>query len=355
MMTTGEQASGTALGMIEDRDSGPAVARRATGEDHSPALLGLAERYALVALLGVLLIVFAVLPSTSQIFLSAANLRNVAANESVIAIAALAAMVPLLAGQFDVSIGAILGMAQIAVASAMAHGVPLTGAIAIALACALVVGVLNGCLVAYLGVNSFIITLATATLLAGLVSLYTHDQVILQGVSQHLVDFGSGNLLGVPKVTWLVALVALLVAYGISWTLQGRRLVSVGSNARAARLVGMPVNRTILAGFVVAALLAGVAGVLQVARTGTGNPQIGNAYTLSALSAAFLGASTIRPGRFNVVGTLVGVAFVAFSVNGLTLAGAADWVDPVFTGTALAVAVTLSTVLGRRRGAQRII
>ena len=108
----------------------------------------------------------------------------------------------------------------------------------------------------------------------------------------------------------------------------------------------------------VAALLAGIAGVLQVARTGTGNPQIGNAYTLSALSAAFLGASTIRPGRFNMVGTLVGVAFVAFvafSVNGLTLAGAADWVDPVFTGTALTVAVTLSTVLGRRRGAQRII
>jgi len=355
MSTTGERARDTALATIEDRDGGPAVARRATGDGDSTALLGLAERYALVALLGVLLVVFAVLPSTADTFLTPANLRNVAANESVIAITALAAMVPLLAGQFDVSIGAILGMAQIAVASAMAHGVPLTGAIAIALACALVVGAVNGWLVAYLGVNSFIITLATATLLGGLVSLYTHDQVILQGVSQQLVDFGSGNLLGVPKVTWLVALVALVVAYGISWTLQGRRLVSVGSNIRAARLVGMPVNRIMLASFVVAALLAGIAGVLQVARTGTGNPQIGNAYTLSALSAAFLGASTIRPGRFNVVGTLVGVAFVAFSVNGLTLAGAADWVDPVFTGTALAVAVALSTVLGRRRGAQRII
>jgi ribose transport system permease protein len=199
-------------------------------------------------------------------------------------------------------------MAQIAVASAMAHGVPLTGAIAIALACALVVGAVNGWLVACLGVNSFIITLATATLVGGLVSLYTHDQVILQGVSQHLIDFGSGNLLGVPRVAWLVALVALLVAYGLGWTLQGRRLVSVGSNVRAARLVGMPVNRIMLASFVVAALLAGIAGALQVARTGTGNPQIGNAYTLAALSAAFLGASTIRPGRFNVVGTLVGVA-----------------------------------------------
>jgi ribose transport system permease protein len=351
MTTTGERASD----LIEERAPAPAAARRATGADDSSALLGLAERYALVVLLGVLLIVFAVLPSTSDTFLTAANLRNVAANESVIAIAALAAMVPLLAGQFDVSIGAILGMAQIAVASAMAHGVPLAGAIAIALACALVVGVINGWLVAYLGVNSFIITLAMATLLGGLVSLYTHDQVILQGVSQDLVDFGSGNLLGVPRVTWLVALVALLVAYGISWTLQGRRLVSVGSNVRAARLVGMPVNRIMLASFVVAALLAGIAGVLQVARTGTGNPQIGNAYTLAALSAAFLGASTIRPGRFNVPGTLIGVAFVAFSVNGLTLAGAADWVDPVFTGTALAVAVALSTILGRRRGAQRVI
>jgi len=351
MTTIGERASD----MIEARVTEPAAAKRATGPSRSSALLGLAERYALVAFLGVLLIVFAVLPATSETFLTAANLRNVAANESVIAVAALAAMVPLLAGQFDVSIGAVLGMAQIAVASAMAHGVALTGAIAIALACALVVGAVNGWLVAYLGVNSFIITLATATLVGGLVSLYTHDQVILQGVSQHLVDFGSGNLLGVPRVTWLVALVALLVAYGLGWTLQGRRLVSVGSNVRAARLVGMPVNRIMLASFVVAALLAGIAGVLQVARTGTGNPQIGNAYTLAALSAAFLGASTIRPGRFNVPGTIIGVAFVAFSVNGLTLAGAADWVDPVFTGTALCVAVALSTVLGRRRGAQRVI
>lgn len=355
MISTRERASdAAAVAMIEDRAPEPA-AGQTTGPDRSSGLLGLAERYALVALLAVLLIVFAVLPSTSDTFLTAANLRNVAANESVIAVAALAAMVPLLAGQFDVSIGAILGMAQIAVASAMANGVPLTGAIAIALACALVVGAVNGWLVAYLGVSSFIITLATATLVAGLVSLYTHDQVILQGISQHLVDFGSGNLLGVPQVTWLVALVALLVAYGVGWTLHGRRLVSVGSNVRAARLVGMSVNRIMLSSFMIAALLAGIAGVLQVARTGTGNPQIGNAYTLAALSAAFLGASTIRPGRFNVPGTLVGVAFVAFSVNGLTLAGAADWVDPVFTGTALAVAVALSTVLGRRRGAQRTI
>jgi ribose transport system permease protein len=355
-MSTHQQAGDAALATIEDRAAPPVAAVEAPPRAHrAPALLGFAERYALVALLGVLLIVFATLPSTSGTFLTAANLRNVAANESVIAVAALAAMVPLLAGQFDVSIGAVLGMSQIAVASAMAHGVPLAGAVAIALACALVVGAVNGWLVAYLGVNAFIVTLATATLVGGLVSLYTHDQVILQGISQHLVDFGSGNLMGVPQVTWLVALVALLVAYGVGWTLQGRRLVSVGSNVRAARLVGMPVNRIMLASFVVAALLAGVAGVLQVARTGTGNPQIGNAYTLSALSAAFLGASTIRPGRFNVLGTLIGVAFVAFSVNGLTLAGAADWVDPVFTGTALAVAVALSTVLGRRRGAQRII
>jgi ribose transport system permease protein len=169
------------------------------------------------------------------------------------------------------------------------------------------------------------------------------------------VNFGTLNWLGIPRVVWLLAAVALGIGYVLRHTVFGRQLLSVGANPRSARLVGISVPLVVLMSFVLAGALAGIAGTVELARTGSGNPQVGSGYTLSALAAAFLGSTTIRPGRFNVPGTLVGVVFVAFSVNGLTLAGAADWVDPVFTGTALAVAVTLSTVLGRRRGAQRII
>lgn len=324
---------------------------------NTPGGLGLpfawfAERYALPLLLIALFIFFSVLPSTATTFSTAANLRNVAANESVIALASLAAIAPLIAGQFDVSVGAVVGMSQIAAAGAMAHGLPLFEALTLALVLCAAVGAVNGWLVAYLGANSFITTLASGTLLGGLVSLYSHDQPILQGISPSLISFGQHDLLGVPQVVWLVAAVAVLLGYGLGWTVPGRQLASVGSNPRAAALVGMPVRRIVWSSFVASSLLAGLAGIVQVARTGTGNPAIGSSYTLAALSAAFLGATAVWPGRFNVAGTLIGVAFVAVSVNGLTLAGVADWVDPVFNGAALALAVAASRVFRRQRGAR---
>ena len=307
------------------------------------------ERYALVVLLALLIAFFAIWPTTSATFLTVANIRNVAANEVVIAIAALAALIPLVGGQFDVSIGAVLGMVSVAIAALTTRaGLPLGIAIVVGVAMGAAVGVLNGFIVAYLRTSSFIITLGMATLIGGLVSLYTKDQVIL-GVPHQLVDFGTLNWLGVPRVVWLLLVVALLIAYALRHTVYGRELLSVGANPRAARLVGIRVPMVVLVSFVLAGALAGVAGVVELARTGSGNPQIGSGDTLSALAAAFLGATTIHPGRFNVPGTIVGVFFVAVSVNGLTLAGAADWVDPLFNGTAVVVAVAISTVLAHRR------
>jgi ribose transport system permease protein len=165
-----------------------------------------------------------------------------------------------------------------------------------------------------------------------------------------MVDFGTLNWLGVPRPVWLLVVVALLVAYLLRYTVYGRHLLSIGSNPRSARLVGIRVQLVVLLSFVVAGALAAVAGELELGRTGSGDPQIGPGFTLSALAAAFLGSTTIRPGQFNVPGTIVGVFFVAVSVNGLTLAGAADWVDPLFNGTAVVVAVAVSTVLAHRRG-----
>jgi ribose transport system permease protein len=314
------------------------------------ALVVVLERYALVVLLGALIVFFAVLPSTSDSFLTVANIRNVAANEAVIAIAALAALVPLIAGQFDVSVGAVLGMVSVAVAALTVRaGLPVPVALVIGVAMGAVVGAVSGFIVAYLRASSFIITLGMATLVGGLVSLYTKDQVIL-GVPQSISDFGTLNWLGIPRVVWLLAVVALGVGYLLRHTVFGRQLLSIGANPRSAWLVGIPVPLVVMLSFVVAGALAGIAGTVELARTGSGNPQVGSGYTLSALAAAFLGSTTIRPGRFNVPGTIVGVFFVAISVNGLTLAGAADWVDPVFNGAAVVIAVAVSTVLAHRRG-----
>jgi ribose transport system permease protein len=335
---------------VDARADEPAEPPRMRSASRARAILPVLERYALVVLLGMLIAFFALLPSTADAFLTVANIRNVAANEVVIAIAALAALLPLIGGQFDVSVGAVLGMVSVAVAALITRaGAPLVLAVPIGVAMGAAVGAINGWVVAYLRTSSFVITLGTATLVGGLVSLYSKDQVIL-GIPQSMVDFGTLNWLGVPRVVWLLAVVALAIAYLLRHTVYGRQLLSVGANPSSARLVGIRVPLVVMLSFVAAGALAGVAGVVELARTGSGNPQVGPGYTLSALAAAFLGSTTIRPGRFNVPGTIVGVFFVAVSVNGLTLAGAADWVDPVFNGAAVVLAVAVSTVLAHRRG-----
>ena len=130
----------------------------------------------------------------------------------------------------------------------------------------------------------------------------------------------------------------------------GRYLHSIGSNRDAARLVGLPVERYVLLAFVLSGALAGLAGVLLVARNGGASPQLGTVVdTLQALAAAYLGATAIKPGRFNVVGTMMAIFFLAFTVTGLSLAGVANWINDVFNGAALFVAVLISTIIGRKR------
>lgn len=313
-------------------------------------LVHLVERFALVWLLLAMIIFFAVYSKTSGVFLSSANVRNVIGNESVIAIAALAALIPLVALRFDISVGAVLAGTSVLIASLTVNsGWDLWPALIAALLAGAAIGAVSGFVVAYIGANSFIITLGMSTLVAGIVSLFSHNNTIV-GVPNGLLNFGNRNWLGIPRPTWLLIVVAVLVAYLLRYTVTGRQLVQIGSNERSARLVGIPVRRLVLLAFVLAGAVAAIAGALELARTGSGNPDSGTSFTLNALAACFLGSTTIRPGQFNVPGTLVGVFFVAVGVNGLTLAGASDWVEPVFNGASIIVAVALSAVLARRRG-----
>ncbi|TFV62197.1 ABC transporter permease [Geodermatophilus sp. DF01-2] len=308
------------------------------------------ERYALLILFLLLCLFFSVYEPTSGTFASSANWRNILGNEAVIAITALASIIPLTCGQFDLSVGSVVGLSSIVTASAAAeHDLPVAVAIGLGVLSGCLVGLFNGVLVARIGVNALIATLGTATLVAGLISLYTANQVISIGIPESITALGSGTWLGLPRTVFTLAVVAFAVWYVLTQTPYGRYLTSVGVSPGSARLVGLRVDRYVLSSFVLSGGLAGVAGVLLLARAGTANPAVGPGFTLAALSAAFLGATAIKPGTFNVVGTLLGVLFVAVSVNGLVLAGAADWVQPTFNGAALIIAVALSTAIARRR------
>jgi ribose transport system permease protein len=325
-----------------------------TGQGSSRArdwLLEFAERYALVVLFVGTFIFFSVWSKTSATFPHATNIKNVLGNEAVIGILALAIMIPLVCGEFDFSVGNNAGLIQVLSAGFMSRlGMPVVLAVLIPVAIGAFIGLANGNTVARVGVNSLIVTLGISSVLLGIVEWYTGGQSIINHISTGLIKIGSGQWFGLPSTIYFLAAAAILVYYMLEHTPYGRYLYSIGSNREAARLVGLRVERYVLLAFVLSGALAGVAGVLLVARNGSGSPQVGTvADTLQALSAAYLGATAIKPGRFNVVGTMIAIFFLAFTVTGLSLAGVADWINSVFNGAALFLAVLVSTVIGRRR------
>ena len=311
----------------------------------------LAERNALLVLLIVIGAFFAILPKSRDTFVSPANIAVLVGNQATIALLALAVILPLVNGFFDFSLGANAAMATVLSAGLMSKNhLSLAVACLVTVLVAAAIGLVNGVLVTRFRLNSFVTTLAVATLLAGVMQWYTNGQTILTGISSSLIEFGSTNLLGLPKLVYVVLVVAAVLWYVLSHTPYGRSLYAIGVNPRAARLVGIRADRYVMLAFAMAGLIAGVVGILQLAHTGSATADSGNSLLFPALAAVFLGATAVRPGFFNVVGTLIGVLFVAVAVSGLTLAGAPAWVSPVFNGAALLVAVGLSTWLGRNRG-----
>jgi ribose transport system permease protein len=307
------------------------------------------ERFGLLILFAVVIIVFSALrPHT---FATVANWRSIGISQSVLAVAALAFVIPLIGGRFDVSIGSNLALSAVAAAAAMGnHSWPLVPAVLFGIAVGTCVGLVNGYLVAYLGVNSIIGTLGMTSVLGGLVTAYTQGVPIDNNLSSTLTDLSIKKTLGVPDLVILMLLIAVAVWFVLTQTPFGRYLAGVGSNLNAATLTGLPVKRIILFSFAGGGALAGAAGVLQIASQGNADPSVGSiSFVLPALAAAFLGATTWRPGRYNVPGTIIAVFFLGTTVSGLALVGAAPWVTDVFNGAAVIIAIAVSAQLRRRR------
>jgi ribose transport system permease protein len=278
------------------------------------------------------------------------NYRNILASQVVLAIIALGSIVPLVCGQFDLSVGSVAGMTSVFTAASYARWhFPLWAGILLGIGLGALVGTVNGLVVTRFGVNALITTLGSASVVTGLVNWYTNGTSIIQDIPTTLTDFGSGNWLGVPKALYLLVAVALLIWYLLEHTPFGRYLHSVGVNPESARLVGLRIPSLVLRSFVVSGAAAGLAGVMLLAESGAGNPGVGSGFTLTALAAAFLGATAVRPGRFNVLGTMLAIFFLAAAITGLTFAGAQDYINDLFTGAALVLAVAISAILGRRR------
>lgn len=303
----------------------------------------LLERYAGVALLVLLIVIFSVtLPGT---FFTVDNIISVVANQSIAGIMALALLLPLAAGAFDISIGGMMTLAVVVVTSLFQStngNMPIPLAIILTLLVGVVVGCVNGVLVVGTKVDPFIATLGTSTVLLGISELVAGGTTISLNIPTQFTALARSTWGSVPVTVFYVAILALGVWYLLDYTPLGRKIYATGFGREASRLSGVRTGRVVFTMFICSAVLASFAGVVYGARLGSGPPNTGAAYLLPAFAAAFLGSTMIKPGRFNVPGLVVAVFIVAIGTNGLQLYGIPFWVVDVFQGSALIVAVVLA-------------
>jgi ribose transport system permease protein len=306
---------------------------------------GLVGRYAVVLALIAMIVGFSVLrPDT---FFTRANFESILVTESVLVILALGVTIALAAGEFDLSIAAVVGFS----AGLLAHLTSDVGwALAPALLCtffaAATIGSLNGIFVVGFGVNSFITTLGMGTVVGGL-ALAIFGAETIGGLPADLTTTIRSEVFGIGISALFALLLAAALWYFLEHTPGGRHLFFTGEGREAARLAGVRVNRIRFGALVASALFAWLAAVVLAGQTGAAQATYGQPFLLPAFAAGFLGATTIKTGRYNAWGTVVGVYLLAVGTTGLQLLGAANWVEDVFNGTALILAVTLSRIVSR--------
>jgi ribose transport system permease protein len=327
----------------KDEKDPPAQASAPTREGSSRFV----ERFGIIGIFIVLLLVFSVLrPDT---FATIVNGKIILETQVILVILALGAMVPLIAGQFDLSVGFVLGFSAMTAATLSGQHVEPVAIIVISIAAGSAIGLLNGILVSVVGVNAFIATLGSGTLVSGLTIWMSNGELVYQDISQRLLDVGRTNLFGLQLPVYYM-LVTIAVAYFVlTYRPFGRYLYALGGGAESARLAGLPVRRLSISVFVISGTIAGVAGVLQTALSGSASSSVGPDFLMPAFAACFLGSTTILPGRFNVLGTVISVYLLATGIAGLQQLGAPFWLPNVFYGGVLLIAVSVAVLRGRIR------
>ena len=283
-----------------------------------------------------------------EIFFTRTNLNAILATQAVLLIVALAVTIPLASGDFDLSIGFTLNltMAMTAYISVEA-GWHWLLALVLAVLVGVGVGIVNAFLIVILDVSAFVVTLGMATVLQGLMFVITGGRVIF-GLPDQITNISRHEFFDIPLVTWYAFALAVVLWYVYEHTPLGGYLTFVGQARTAAGLAGVPVKHVRFGAFVAAATICGIAGVLAAAQLGGSDPNVGPTVLLPAYAAAFLGATTIKVGRFNSWGTVLALFLLATGVTGLQLMGAPFFVDPLFNGAALVLAVTFARVAQRR-------
>ncbi len=308
--------------------------------------------YGLVILTVFLIGLFSVLlPNTFPTML---NLRSIISDKAIIALLSLGAMIPMAAGRIDLTVGyGIVLWHILAISLQTMLGLPWPMAVAIVLLLGAITGFLNGLLVEVAKIDSFIATLGTGTVLYALALWHTGGRQMVGLLPDGFYALNTTFVFGLPITAYYLIVITVVMWIILEYTPVGRYLYAIGANQRAAQLNGIPTRKYVIGAFVASGTMTALAGVLLAAKLRIGQASVGLEFLLPALVGAFLGSTTIKPGRVNVWGTVVGVVILAVGISGIQQFGGSFWVEPLFNGVTLLVAIGIAGYAQRKKGADK--
>jgi ribose transport system permease protein len=305
----------------------------------------LKSQYALYILVALLLIATI---SKGSIFWGGTNLTNLLLQMSIIGVVTLAELIVVLTGGIDISVGSALGLAAV-ISAGLFGGPSVLLALLVAIVIGGIIGAVNGWLVAFRGLEPFIVTLGMLALARGLVYAYGNGIPINPKAAASFAKLGQTTVIGIPVLAIIWIVMVLLIGFLLNRTVWGRRVYAIGSNKEAARSSGIPVKATLWSVYILAGLLVGLGGWMFIARFASGTSTAGNLLELEAIAAVVIGGARLSGGYGKVFGAVVGTIIFAVIANLLSLLNVSTFLQDAFRGALILVAVTLATVQFTRR------
>ena len=295
----------------------------------------------------VLLVLFGAMTLASSEFLTGDNMANLARQVAIFGIIAVGQLLVILTAGIDLSVGSVLGLTGCVTAELLVHGNPVWLALVFGLVVGAGIGVFNGALVAYVKLPPFIVTLGMLGIARGVVLVLT-DASTVQPLPDSFGNIANGDLLGLPNLLWLFALVVVTASLVLRRTVFGRYVYAIGSNPESARLAGVPVTAVLIAVYAIAGLLAAVGGVLFASRLNAGIPTAGTGYELNAIAACVIGGASLFGAKGGAFGAAAGALIVATLNNGGNLLAVNAFYLQIIIGALILVAVAFDQWQSRR-------
>jgi ribose transport system permease protein len=308
----------------------------------------LAERYGLIAAWALLILGFGLVTPTMFTWAPYASMLGF---NSIIVILTLGLIIPLTAGDFDLSVASTLTLSAMIVAILnVKYGAPIPVAVIAALAAGVLIGAINAFFILYFRIHSLIVTLGVGYFINGVILWVSNSAVVFGQTLSSLVNVVfATKLVGIALLFWYALILTIILWYVFEYTAVGRRLLFVGRGREVARLSGVNVDRVRALALIASGLIAAFAGMLYTGMRGSADPSSGLAFLLPAFAAAFLGSTVVYPGQFNAWGAFIAVFFLSTGILGLNFLGADSFVQNLFYGGGLVIAVSISQLVRKRQ------